>query len=180
MAGTDETILIAYGIATVLAIVLALALFTSTRRRGTVDTHKAAEFEKRWLGIVVAILVALLAATIWFTPYGKSTPADAQIVHVSAQQFFWRLSPTHVRVEVPVAFVTRSDDEDGRVGEERAELRDVTRARRRRGAPLGLRVRRPVPRRGPGTAAHHGGGTRLGERLRRRIRAELSPTRRPP
>jgi cytochrome c oxidase subunit 2 len=110
VAGTDQTILIAYGIATVLAILLALALFTSTRRRGTIDTHRIAEFEKRWLGIVVVILVALLAATIWFTPYGKSTPPNAQIVHVSARQFFWQLSPSRVRVDRPVAFVTRSTD----------------------------------------------------------------------
>ena len=56
------------------------------------------------------ILVALLAATIWFTPYGKSTPPDAQIVHVTARQFFWQIAPARVRVDVPVAFVTRSLD----------------------------------------------------------------------
>ncbi len=110
MGGTDRTILIAYGIATVLATLLALALFASTRSGGRVDTHRAAEFEKQWLGIVVAILVALLVATIWFTPYGKSTPPDAQVVQVTARQFFWQLRPTAVRVDRPVAFVTRSQD----------------------------------------------------------------------
>ena len=87
-----------------------LALIASTRNRNPIDTHRLAEFEKRWLAIVVAILVALLAATIWFTPYGKSTPSDAQVVSVSAQQFLWRLNPSSVRVDVPVAFVTRSQD----------------------------------------------------------------------
>lgn len=110
MAGTDRTILIAYSVAVVLAALVAFALFASTRNRRPLDTHRVAEFEKRWLGIVVAILVTLLAATIWFTPYGKSTPANAQVVQVSARQFFWQLKPSTVRVGVPVAFVTRSDD----------------------------------------------------------------------
>jgi cytochrome c oxidase subunit II len=110
VAGTDRTILIAYGIVVVVAVLLALALFASTRSRRPLDTHRIAEFEKRWLGIVVAILVALLAATIWFTPYGKSTPSNAQVVQVTAQQFFWQLKPSRVRVGVPVAFVTRATD----------------------------------------------------------------------
>jgi len=110
VAGTDRTILIAYAIATVLSALVTLALFASTGNRRPPDTHKLAEFEKRWLGIVVAILVALLVATIWFTPYGKTTPSDAQVVAVNAEQFAWQLKPSRVRVGVPVAFVTRSQD----------------------------------------------------------------------
>jgi cytochrome c oxidase subunit 2 len=110
VAGTDKTILIAYAIATVLAVLVTLLLVSSTRNRRPIDTHKLAEFEKRWLGIVVAILVALLAATIWFTPYGKSKPANAQVVAVNAQQFAWQLKPSTVHVGLPVAFVTRSQD----------------------------------------------------------------------
>ena len=110
MAGTDVTILVAYGVATILAIVVTLAVAASTRRKRPVDAHRLAEFEKRWLLVVAAFLVALLAATIWFTPYGKSTPSDAQVVTVSAQQFFWRITPSRVRVGRPVAFVTRSRD----------------------------------------------------------------------
>ncbi|MGZ4290817.1 MAG: hypothetical protein ACXVRJ_02450 [Gaiellaceae bacterium] len=110
MAGTDRTILIAYGVAVVLATLVALALFASTRNRRPLDTHRVAEFERQWLGIVVVILVALLAATIWFTPYGKSTPSDAQVMEVTARQFFWQLKPATVRVGVPVAFVTRATD----------------------------------------------------------------------
>lgn len=110
MAGTERTILIAYAIATVLAVLVALALFASTRGHRPIDTHRLAEFEKRWLGIVIAILVGLLAATIWFTPYGKTTPSDAQVVAVNAQQFAWQLKPSMVRVGVPVAFVTHAQD----------------------------------------------------------------------
>ena len=110
MSGTDLTILIAYGIAVVVCVLLSVGVWLSTRSRKPVDTHRLAEFEQRWLLIVVAILVALLAATIWFTPYGKSTPPNAQVVTVSAQQFFWRISPARVHANVPVAFVTRSSD----------------------------------------------------------------------
>ena len=110
MGGTDRTILLAYGVAVLLSVLVSLALVASTRSRRPADTHRLAEFEKRWLAIVVAILVALLAATIWFTPYGKSTPADAQVVQVTARQFFWQLKPSTVRAGVPVAFVTRSTD----------------------------------------------------------------------
>lgn len=111
MAGTDLTILIAYAATVVLAVVAAIALALSTRgRRRTTDTEALAEFEKRWLGIVAVILVALLAATIWFTPYGHSTPANAQIVQVNAQQFFWQISPAVVKVDRPVAFELRSKD----------------------------------------------------------------------
>jgi cytochrome c oxidase subunit II len=110
VAGTDLLILIAYGIAVVLAAALTLALALSTRSRRPVDTKRLAEFERSWLVIVAAILVALLAATIWFTPYGKSTPGNAQVVHVNAQQFFWSISPNRVQANVPVAFETRSND----------------------------------------------------------------------
>ncbi|MGN6799931.1 MAG: cytochrome C oxidase subunit II [Gaiellaceae bacterium] len=110
MAGTDKTILIAYAVAVALAALVTLAVVASTRRGAPIDTHKLAEFEKRWLGIVVLILVALLAATIWFTPYGKSTPPNAQVVAVNAEQFAWQLKPSTVRVDTPVAFVTRSQD----------------------------------------------------------------------
>ena len=110
MAGTDLTILIAYSVAVLLAVVAAAGIWLSTRSRRPVDTHRLAEFERRWFLVVAVVLVALLAATIWFTPYGKSTPADAQIVNVSAQQFFWQIKPSRVTVNRPVAFVTRSED----------------------------------------------------------------------
>jgi cytochrome c oxidase subunit 2 len=110
VAGTDRLILIAYGIAVILATALGIGLWLSTGSRRAADTERLAEFEKRWLVVVVTILVALLAATIWFTPYGRSTPANAQVVQVSARQFFWQLTPSTVRANRPVAFVTRSKD----------------------------------------------------------------------
>lgn len=111
MSGADLTITIVYGVAVVLAVALTVALALSTRRRAApVDVHRMAEFEKRWLVIVAAVLVALLAATIWLTPYGQSTPGDAQVVTVGARQFFWQLTPSKVHADRPVAFVLRSSD----------------------------------------------------------------------
>jgi len=108
--GTDLTIFIAYGVAVLLAIAVSIALFLSTRGRSAPDVRRLAEYEKRWLGIVVAILVAILAATIWFTPYGQSTPSDAQVVKVTARQFFWQIEPAKIVAGRPVAFETRSVD----------------------------------------------------------------------
>ena len=110
MNGTQITILVTYSVVVLLAVAVAVALWGTTLRRATIDVHRLAELEKNWLAIVVALLVALLAATIWFTPYGKSTPPDAQIVNVGASQFFWKISPRRVRVDRPVAFVTRASD----------------------------------------------------------------------
>jgi cytochrome c oxidase subunit 2 len=109
VAGTAKLIMVAYGLAVLIAVALSLALAASTRKRVRPDTGRLAEFEKRWLLIVVTILVALLAATIWFTPYGRST-AGAQVVQVQAQQFFWQIRPARVRAGVPVAFETTSKD----------------------------------------------------------------------
>jgi cytochrome c oxidase subunit 2 len=110
VAATDLTILVSYAVAVVLSVGITVAIWASTRSRRPTDTHRLAEFERRWLLIVAVILVALLAATIWLAPYGHSTPADAQVVRVEARQFFWKISPARVKVDQPVAFVTRATD----------------------------------------------------------------------
>ena len=88
MAGTDITIFAAYGAAVVLAVVATVAIAASTGRPRTVDRHGLAEFEKRWLLIVVALLVALLAAIggvvnavrMLRLPDPAPTAADAMVV----------------------------------------------------------------------------------------------------
>jgi cytochrome c oxidase subunit 2 len=110
MNGTQITILVTYSAVVVLAIAVAAAIWLSTGRQGQLDLHRLAELEKGWLALVTALLVAILAATIWFTPYGKSTPPDAQVVHVDASQFFWKITPQRVVANRPVAFITRSSD----------------------------------------------------------------------
>jgi cytochrome c oxidase subunit 2 len=110
VAHSDLTILVVYAVALVLAVGVSAALALSTRSSLPVDVTRLAELERRWLAIVVALLVGLLAGTIWLTPYGHSSPADAQVVTVSARQFFWQLNPTKVHADRPVAFVSRSSD----------------------------------------------------------------------
>jgi cytochrome c oxidase subunit 2 len=110
VAATDLTILVSYAVAVLLSVGITLGIWASTRTRRPTDTHRLAEFERRWLVIVVVILVALLAATIWLAPYGHSTPANAQVVRVEARQFFWQITPARVKVDRPVAFVTRATD----------------------------------------------------------------------
>ncbi len=110
MGDTAIVIGVGYAAAVVLAVVVTILIWASTRRRGPVDAHRMAENEKRWLLVVIAFLLALLLATIWFTPYGRTSGSGRQIVHVSAQQFFWRLDKTRVRAHEPVEFVTRATD----------------------------------------------------------------------
>ena len=59
-----------------LAIVVTLAVAVSTRSAAPSTPLDWRSSRRRWLLIVAVVLVALLAATIWFTPYGKSTPAE--------------------------------------------------------------------------------------------------------
>jgi cytochrome c oxidase subunit 2 len=94
----------------VLSIIVAVGLWRSTAGGPKPVSAHLAERERTWLGIVAALLFALLVATIWFTPYGQSTPPDAQVVRVTGQQFAWTLSPAHVRAGKPVEFLATSTD----------------------------------------------------------------------
>jgi len=69
MNSTEVLIAVAYGLVTVAAVVLAVMLAVSTRgSRPPVDEQRLAHRERNWLYIVIAIMLALLFATIWFTP----------------------------------------------------------------------------------------------------------------
>lgn len=110
MGGTAILIAVAFGIATVIAIGVSIAVANSTITRGPVDEAKAAHRERNWLLIVIALLVVLLFATIFFIPYGKTAPRNSQIVDVTAFQFGWLLSRQTVKANVPVEFVLHSKD----------------------------------------------------------------------
>jgi cytochrome c oxidase subunit II len=110
VGSTAVLIGVAYAVVVVLSVVVAAVIAASTRSRLAVDARRLAENEKRWLLVVVAILLALLLATIWFTPYGESAGADAQVVRVDASQFLWRISPQRVRAGTPVEFRLTSSD----------------------------------------------------------------------
>ena len=110
MGGTAIVIAVAFGVATLIAAGVSIAVASSTISRGPLDERKAAHRERNWLLIVIALLVALLFGTIFFIPYGKTAPKDSQVVKVSAFQFGWLLSRQTVKANVPVEFVLTSKD----------------------------------------------------------------------
>ena len=111
MSQTGWVIALSYGAVTLLAIALAVWLWLTTWRPLQADRETLAHREKLWLVAVAVSLAALLAATIVFIPYDDEAKAgDAQVVDVTASQFFWRFSPQEVRAGQQVEFVLRSTD----------------------------------------------------------------------
>ena len=74
------------------------------------DLHRLRETEKTWFVVVVVLLVALLVATIFFTPYGRSAGKGAQVVEVEALQFAWVLPATPLKANREVEFRLTSKD----------------------------------------------------------------------
>src|SRR6266540_4282871 len=110
MGDTAWFIAIAYSVVVALGVLIAVAVWLSTRSRRPSDPEKLAERERTWLVIVVALLVGLFAATIVFIPYGHSESGPRQIVNVTASQFAWKIDPAVLRADVPVEFRLRSTD----------------------------------------------------------------------
>jgi cytochrome c oxidase subunit 2 len=109
---TGALIAVSYAALSVLGIVAAVLVWRSTRGRNPDRDVNQAQLERReqtWLVAVLAILVALLFATIFFTPYGKSAP-DGQIVRVVGSQFAWEVEPSTVRAGEPVEFQVHAAD----------------------------------------------------------------------
>jgi len=106
-----EIIAVSYGIlGGVAVLVIALVVWSSTRGRNRhTNLHKLAEREKTWFGIVVVMLVALLFATIWFTPYGKSQ-GSGQAFPVKAEQFAFIVPGRVLHKGEPVKFSLTSAD----------------------------------------------------------------------
>ena len=105
-------IAVSYGILGGLAVlVIAVIVWSSTvgRNRQT-NLHKLADREKTWFGIVVVMLVALLFATIWFTPYGNSAGTNGQRFPVKAEQFAFIVPGRTVKAGEPVRFELTSAD----------------------------------------------------------------------
>ena len=108
----DVGIAVVYGILGGLLVLMVggiVALSTFGRRR-EVDLHRLGEHERTWFGIVVVLLVGLLFATIFFTPYGRSAGHAANDVNVKAQQFAFVLDRGTLRAGVPVKFHLTSVD----------------------------------------------------------------------
>lgn len=108
----DVVIAVSYAIlGGLVVVIIGVAVASSTRgRRGDVDTEKLAHHERTWFGIVVVLLVALLFATIFFTPYGRSTTSTRQEVNVQARQFAFVVDKSTIRVGEPVKFHLTSAD----------------------------------------------------------------------
>jgi cytochrome c oxidase subunit II len=99
------------GGAVVLAIGVAVWGSTVGRRR-EIDARKLAEREKTWFGIVVVLLVGLLFATIFFTPYGRGadTGSHPQTLDVTAQQFAFVIPSKPLRAGKEVELRMTSKD----------------------------------------------------------------------
>jgi cytochrome c oxidase subunit 2 len=108
---TALVIAISYSVVVVLGVGIAVAIWWSTKQRGEVNAERLAHRERTWLVAVVLFLVALLAGTIWATPYfDTDAGAGGQIVNVRAQQFAWTISPAIVRAGQAVEFRLTSTD----------------------------------------------------------------------
>jgi len=110
MSGTATVIAVGYAGLAALSLVLAAAVWRSTRSRRAVDAARLAKRENASLAAVVAILVALLLGTIFLVPYGESAPAGSQHVSVTGFQFAWLIEPQVVKANVPVEFELTSSD----------------------------------------------------------------------
>jgi cytochrome c oxidase subunit 2 len=109
---TAWVITVAYAVVVVIGSLLALVVFASTKRSGVaasaVDTYS--HRERTWLLIVLAALVALLFATIFYRPYGAHAGHHAQVVRVTGVQFAWAVQPGEVKAGLPVEFLATSQD----------------------------------------------------------------------
>jgi cytochrome c oxidase subunit 2 len=105
---TALVIAISYSVVVVVGGAIGVAIWWSTRRRGDVDAERLAHRERTWL---VAVVLVLLAATIWSTPYfDTDAGAGGQVVNVKGQQFAWTISPARVRAGQEVEFRLTSAD----------------------------------------------------------------------
>jgi cytochrome c oxidase subunit II len=105
-------IAVSYGILGGAAVVLiGIAVWSSTLgRRREIDARKLGERERAWFAIVVVVLIGLLFATIFFTPYGRSAGKGSLEFDVKAQQFAFVIPGKAIKAGVPVTFHLTSAD----------------------------------------------------------------------
>jgi cytochrome c oxidase subunit 2 len=111
MNSTEVLIAVAYGLVTLAGFGLAFALaFSTLGRKRPVDEQRMAHRERAWLYVVIAIMLALLFATIWFTPYGRGGTDGDVVVNVQSRQFLWTVKPNTVPANRRIEFRMTSDD----------------------------------------------------------------------
>jgi|SRR3990172_7765325 len=105
MGRTATIIAVSYGVIVILSVAFVLTVWLSTRARDAgPDVALLARREKTWFAVSVVILVSILFATIFFTPYGKGAGAGKQVVRVTGFQFGWTIEPQTLKMNVPVEF----------------------------------------------------------------------------
>lgn len=104
MNSTAVVIAVSFAVATVIGGAVFLVLWRSTVAPEEVDQARLAHRERGWLLALLAGLLALLLGTIFFTPYGESTPPGAQVVNVEARQFAFSIQPGTIKAGEPVEF----------------------------------------------------------------------------
>jgi cytochrome c oxidase subunit 2 len=111
---TQLLITVAYAIVMAISVVVFAIIVRSTRTKATeAPAHeKLARNEVRWGYAVIAMLVVLLALTIFQVPYTQTSAdaSNAQRVVVDAQQFAFTLRPNRVEAGRPVEFSMTSRD----------------------------------------------------------------------
>jgi cytochrome c oxidase subunit 2 len=113
---TATIIAVSYGIVTVVAVVILAVVGFSTRGRPLDEgaPRRFAEREKTWFVVVVVLLAALLGATIFFTPYGRSAGPNAQVERIRGVQFAWLVPAKPLKAGAPVEFrLTAADVNHG-------------------------------------------------------------------
>jgi cytochrome c oxidase subunit 2 len=113
MNGTQVVIAASFGGLVLVSLFVAVRVIRSTgarQRRLGVDTALLARRENKWAAAVLVALLVLLAATMFTTPYGETSDKGAQRVKVTAFQFGWKIEPSTVRTNKPVAFEINSRD----------------------------------------------------------------------
>jgi cytochrome c oxidase subunit II len=114
MNETQLVIAVGYGLL-FLIVTAGLAILIRSTRSGqdkAPPPHDVlARLENRWGYLVAAMLVALLALTIFQVPYDDtSAGASGQKVKVGAAQFAWVVQPGTVQAGRPVEFAITSRD----------------------------------------------------------------------
>ena len=88
-------------------------IFLSTRasaRAKPMDVSRWKRRENTWFVVVVLMLVASVAATIFETPWNADAKADQQVVEVVAQQYGFTFSTTTIHADRQVEFRLSSKD----------------------------------------------------------------------
>jgi cytochrome c oxidase subunit 2 len=118
VGGTATIIAVSYGIVSVVAIVILAVVAFSTRGRPLDESarERLAELEKTWFVIVVVLLAALLFATIFFTPYGRSAGPNAQVERIEGAQFAWLVPSKPLKAGTPVEFRLTAKDVNHALG----------------------------------------------------------------